>query len=279
MINEEREQTIWKTYPEFPFIEANQFGEIRTKDRIVTYKNGAKHFYKGGVLKQWLGRDGYLYVHFRVNGKMVNRKVHRIVLACFRKNLDNLPEVNHIDCDRLNNRLNNLEYCSSAYNSQYREKYGKALGHPTFAVDLKTGKVLRFKSQSEATRQLGIDNTTIGKVINGQFKAAGDFWFTEDEKEITQEKIREIKKDIYSNSVIAVDLNSFKVFWFKSQHEAGRQLGISPGNISNVIRGRYKKTSGYWFVNADENVIEITRVKFGNEMAKKVEELMNKIYN
>ena len=45
MFNKER--TIWKPYPDYPFIEANQYGEIRIKDRVVTYKNGARHFYKG----------------------------------------------------------------------------------------------------------------------------------------------------------------------------------------------------------------------------------------
>lgn len=36
---EEEEEEIWRTYPDYPFVEANQFGEIRTKDRIVTDKN------------------------------------------------------------------------------------------------------------------------------------------------------------------------------------------------------------------------------------------------
>lgn len=49
MINTER--PIWKTYPEFPFIEANQFGEIRTVDRYVTCRNGGKRLVKGRVLK------------------------------------------------------------------------------------------------------------------------------------------------------------------------------------------------------------------------------------
>lgn len=44
-----KEQTVWKTYPEYPFIQANQFGEIRTIDRTITDKNGSKRHYKGCV--------------------------------------------------------------------------------------------------------------------------------------------------------------------------------------------------------------------------------------
>ena len=49
-----KEQEIWKVFPEYPFIEVSNLGRVRTKDRVVTYKNGTKHFYKGRVLKQQL---------------------------------------------------------------------------------------------------------------------------------------------------------------------------------------------------------------------------------
>ena len=55
-----KEQEIWKTHPEFPFIQANQFGEIRTIDRTVEGKDGKKRRIKGRVLKQQLNKNGYL---------------------------------------------------------------------------------------------------------------------------------------------------------------------------------------------------------------------------
>lgn len=97
MFDKEKEKAVWKIYPEFPFIEANQFGEVRTTDRLVTCKNGRKMFVKGHVLKQWANNKGYLLVHFSVNGKDVARLVHRIIAASFIPNPDNLPEVNHKD--------------------------------------------------------------------------------------------------------------------------------------------------------------------------------------
>lgn len=45
------EKPVWKTYPEFPFVEVNQFGEVRTKDHYVRGKNRSKRLIKGRVLK------------------------------------------------------------------------------------------------------------------------------------------------------------------------------------------------------------------------------------
>ena len=75
--------------------------------------------------------------------------------------------------------------------------------------------------------------------------------------------------------MIAIDLNGSKVLWFESQHEAARQLGVDQGNISYVVNGQRNQTGGYWFCYADENAAEKTRAKFGDDIAKKVEELMD----
>ena len=156
-------EEIWKTYPEFPFIEASNLGRIRKVDRIITRSNGVKYYAKGRVLKQHINGRGYLYVTFRVNGKIFHRLVHRIVAACFLPNPDNLPEINHIDNEPANNRLDNLEWCNHEYNMAYKEKYGvpaieatKALRKSLFAINLETSEVFCFESQCEAARQLGV---------------------------------------------------------------------------------------------------------------------------
>ena len=69
------------------------------------YSNGTKYHAKGRVLKQWISDHGYMYVTFRVNGKNVGLRVHRMVAITFIPNPHNYSEVNHIDCDRTNNRF------------------------------------------------------------------------------------------------------------------------------------------------------------------------------
>lgn len=40
------EKEVWRTYPEYPFIEANQFGQVRTKDRVIVRKDGKSNLLK-----------------------------------------------------------------------------------------------------------------------------------------------------------------------------------------------------------------------------------------
>lgn len=276
-----KQEEIWRIYPEFNFIEVSNLGRVRSKDRYVPSKNGGKRLARGHVLKQYRERGGYMRVKFKVNGETKSILVHRAVAICYIPNPDNLPEVNHIDNNRTNNTVSNLEWCTRQYNQDYKKNFGTSpaqiQGRPVFAVNLKTGKVLRFETQSEAARQLGIPSSNINMVIKGKMNTAGGYWFTEDESEITEEKIQEIRVKMHSLSrVIAVKPETGEVLWFESQHEAGRQLGFDYRNINNVVKGKQNTAHGYYFCYADENAVEKTRVKFGDEVAKKVKELINK---
>ena len=182
------ETEIWKSLPGAPVVEVSTFGRVRTLDRVVP--NG-KHtqFVKGRVLKQYNRKDGYLQVSFRMNGKAISKKVHRIIAEAFIPNPDNLPEVNHKDCNRANNNVENLEFCTRSYNRRYREKYGvsstEAAGHPLFAVNLATLEVSHFRSQHEAGRELGIFHPHINAVLKGRYKYTHGFWFVNDDNKAT----------------------------------------------------------------------------------------------
>lgn len=190
----EEEKVIWKIYPEFDFIEVNQFGEIRTKDRIVRGKDGNKYHIKGRVLTQQLNNRGYMYVQFRANGKYVKRLVHRIVAICFIPNPNGWPEVNHIDNDPTNNAVSNLEWCSDQYNQDYKKNFGTSPAQiqaiPVIAVNLETSEIFWFESQSEAARQLGADVRIVNSVVKGKSHKTHGFWFCNADKKAV-EKTRE----------------------------------------------------------------------------------------
>jgi len=183
---------IWRSHPDFKKLEVSTLGRVRTL--------------KGHCYAIQLNRDGYLYVHFRINGKQFNKKVHRLVAQTFIPNTNILLEVNHKDGNRTNNNVSNLEWCTRSYNRQYREKHGvsqtEVLGYPVFAINLTTLEVSSFRSQREASRVLEISSGSISAVIKGKTKRAGNFWFTNADKnadDIINRKLHEIGENTLNN--------------------------------------------------------------------------------
>lgn len=194
------ETEIWKKHPEIEKLEVSSFGRVRTLDKVVP---SGKHtqLTKGRVLKQYNRKDGYLQVSFRMNGKPITKKVHRLVAETFLPNPNGFPMVNHRDCDRTNNNVENLEFCTASYNQQYREKYGisraETQGHPVFAINLTTLKVSRFSSQKEAGTVLGIFSPHINAVLKGRYKYTHGYWFVNDDNKATdaiKNKLYKIRK-------------------------------------------------------------------------------------
>lgn len=277
----ENEKEIWKVFPEFDFIEVSNLGRVRTKDRYVQVKGQGKRLIRGRILKQSPDHGGYLMVRFNVNGKLINRKVHRMVAITFIKNPHNYPEVNHLDCNRKNNSVSNLEWCTSQQNTAYKEKYGtsaaEAVGHPVIAIDINNNKIFRFKTLSDAGRKLNISIQKISDVLGGRRNTAGGCWFTDDESKITEEKIREIKDNMrFFGGVIAINLNTKKVLWFTSQRKAGRELNIPQQSVGRVANGQAESIHNYYFCLTNDNAVEKARSKFGDEIAEKVERLIHK---
>ena len=192
----ESQVEIWKAHPEYAGIEVSTLGRVRTLDKMVR-RGRETWFRKGRVLKQHDIGKGYLAATVKVNDKFISKKVHRLVAQTFIKNTDNLPQVNHKDCDRTNNNVSNLEWCDNSYNQQYREKFGKALNRPLFAINLTTLEVSQFCSQGEASRALGVFQPSISNVIKGKQKKTHGYWFVNDDGnavEVVKSKLHDIGK-------------------------------------------------------------------------------------
>lgn len=74
-------------------------------------------------------KRGYLHVTFTKDGKRYDYRVNRLVAMTFLDNPNNLPQVNHIDGNKLNNYLYNLEWCTPEYNIQHGKEHGLFKGH------------------------------------------------------------------------------------------------------------------------------------------------------
>ena len=115
------EQEQWKPIQEFNGeYEVSNLGRVRSMKRYYGVV--------GRIMPQTIQRKGYYAVTFWMNNKAYCRKVHRLVIEAFTPNPDNLPCINHIDGDKLNNHVSNLEWCTYQANMQHAVRTG--LTHP-----------------------------------------------------------------------------------------------------------------------------------------------------
>ena len=133
-------------------IEISGNGEIKSLARNGTPEK---------ILKSSIGTKGYLKVSFRVLGKQYTKNVHRLLAENFIENPDNLPCVNHIDGNKLNNSIENLEWCSYSHNVKHA--YDNGLSTPYLGskgTGLTNNDVLRIvelKSKGRTLEKIASD--------------------------------------------------------------------------------------------------------------------------
>lgn len=113
---------------------------------------------KGGLMVGVVHPKGYRQVSLRKDGKQFTEKVHRLVALAFIPNPNNSPQVNHKDENKLNNRVDNLEWCDNTYNHEYGTRTLRT-GRPVRCVE--TGVV--YPGSAWAARELNVDQSTITK--------------------------------------------------------------------------------------------------------------------
>lgn len=177
------ELEIWRDIPGFEGLyQVSNHGRVK---RLKHWKNqrclrNDKHCVyrelpeKIMCLRRTGGGGSYWGLSLAKDRKIHNRLVHRLVAQAFIPNPDNLPEINHKDCNGLNNHVENLEWCDRKYNINYADRTIKAAkACEKKVICIETGKI--YDSLTSAAAENGLLKSRISNVCHGKRKTTGGF--------------------------------------------------------------------------------------------------------
>lgn len=183
---------IWRDIADFEGLyQVSNLGRVKSKN--YRHTTGQER-----VLKPVKDRYGYLRVDLCKDGKVKNMKVHRLVAQAFIPNPNNWPQVNHRDEIKSNNSVENLEWVTASYNTNYGTRIERVIAtHNTRKtckaeqpiIASRSDKERWFKSQHEAARQLGLDYGHIKDCIAGRRHHTGGWSFRRAEERLSDEPL------------------------------------------------------------------------------------------
>ena len=181
-------EEIWKDIKGYEDkYQVSNLGNVKIKENITQRMNmGILRNYrqKETIMKPTENGYGYLKVGLRKNKKHKNLYIHRLVATAFLSNENNLPQVNHIDGNKHNNCVDNLEWCTEKDNSIHARDVLKIKSNttgindiqPVIQINRDTGAVIKeYKSITEAQKETGIGH--ISCVCRRKRKSAGGFFW------------------------------------------------------------------------------------------------------
>ena len=167
---------MWKDISDYPNYMVNENGEIYSKVRKK-------------LLKPIINKFGYARVGLYKNNTVKWLAVHRIVAQAFIPNPNNLQQINHINENKLDNRVENLEWCTPSYNINYglrnkvvseklTEHKNSTVAKRIQQISKETGEVIKiWNSTREIERELGIPHSNIYACCTGKRKTRkGYIW-------------------------------------------------------------------------------------------------------
>lgn len=159
---------IWKDIKGYEGLyQVSNYGNVKSLEKInCTNKKYLSLCYlrKERILKPIKNYRGALRVILAINGKKSAFYIHRLVANAFIPNPDNLPQVNHKDENVKNNKVDNLEWCTAQYNSNYGNRNNKILKHikkPILQYNLDGKFIKEYESITQASKETKIPISSI----------------------------------------------------------------------------------------------------------------------
>lgn len=248
---------IWLDVPDYQGLYmVSNYGRIKSVDRIL--HNIRKRFFPSMILKQQLIQH-YYSVTLNKGRKTKSMRVHRIVCSAFHQNDENLPYINHRNENKLDNRAENLEWCTPSYNATYNDaaiknglkhRNNRRNSYPVLQYDKSGNFIQEYPSLGEAYRQTGVHFQNIKACFkNGkgrQLTAGGFIWILKNGK-VTVDNILSEISDPRTNAVMVEQYSKDGklIGTYNSIFKASQATGLNPGSISMCSRGIINEAGGY----------------------------------
>lgn len=182
---------IWKDIDGFEgYYQVSNFGRVKRLARTVIRGNGKSEnavFHLDERIKSpQIQTQGYYHVALYKNGKYKIRRLNRVVAIAFLPNPENLPQVNHKDGNKLNNRADNLEWVTEKENMKHAHENGlmKHYKRKILQLDGEGNVIAEFDSIKSAAESINGSKGNICCACKGKYKgvAYGYYWRYKDER-------------------------------------------------------------------------------------------------
>lgn len=220
--------------------QVSTYGNVKSLKRIIKYRNH-NYLKQENIMKVFINR-GYVQVRLCKKGKCVTKKVHRIVAETFISNPHNKPCVNHIDGDKSNNHVDNLEWCTYRENSMYyinnfsKDRYSNVKSKRIYQYDIDNKFMKEWKNAQEIYTTLGISKSSICLCCLNKIHSAGGF----------------IWKYTFSDKLIATLDRWIDIAGYENLYQVSNL-----GNVRSKKTGRFikakKNNRGYLTVGLSKN--------------------------
>lgn len=212
---------VWKDIEGYEGLyQVSTCGNIKSLAKPRKNGNGRSYIQKEKLLKQTFTSTGYKKVELYKDGKRKGFKVHRLVAIAFIPNPDNKPEVNHIDGNKINNNIDNLEWVTSSENSIHAYETGLSPNKKELDEIRIIELYNKGASKEEISRMFDVSNVVIVRILK-------------------ENGIRLRTKSEAFDKYHLDELDLKELLKTKTQKQLAEELGCSQSLISKKINNKY----------------------------------------
>lgn len=238
MKNNTTSKEVWKNIKEHEAYEVSNLGRVRS----LNYKKTGET----RVLSALNGKKGYKFV-------ILNKKtcyIHRLVAEAFLPNPNNLPQINHINEQKDDNRLENLEWCDEKYNVNYGSRNKNHSETCRLKREARQMRIKDFNKKMNKTIETQIEHRKVDALMNIYELKKRITELDELKKQALRELNEEVKKFQEQNkmtkwdlhAVLQLDMEGNIIKEWKSVFQVKKELDL---DVRSCVKGTTESAGGF----------------------------------